>query len=253
MAQNCRSAPPCAEPHPNWRSRRICCSRKVRARESRRCLLRAASSKSEGTVCQPADAPAPVAYAPYLGRWPSESHGGLRGRRSPWLLPPGARRAGGRAAGAPGSASPKERLPSSGRRQKFTSCPRDGRRTGWETLAGTFFQERFANSRGLPRFGQLLGAGRRGTPCAAKLKAPSAASGWLGDQILIFASKAVLPTGNATLADRKACWEEVVVILDLQNRPVHLKPIVKKRVCVSWMLIISYCDVSLLLIAITLI
>lgn len=58
-----------------------------------------------------------------------------------------------------------------------------------------------------------------------------------------FASKAVLTWDNLTLADQKCCWEQVVVILDSQNRPVHLKPVENTRVHVSWMLIISYCDV----------
>lgn len=55
--------------------------------------------------------------------------------------------------------------------------------------------------------------------------------------------KAVLLWDNPTLVDQKACWEEVVVILDSENRPVYLKPTAKKSVCVSWMLIISYSDV----------
>lgn len=38
--------------------------------------------------------------------------------------------------------------------------------------------------------------------------------------------------------NQKACWEEVLVILNSENRLVHLKPLAKKRMDMSWILTI---------------
>lgn len=168
VAPNCRSASACAEPHPNSQSRCICSSRKVRARESSRCLLWAMNSNLNSPsasqqmswhhlhmccTCEGDGASAMVAARP---------------PRPP--AAPGARRAGcqPRPAGCP---SPEERLSSSGHGQKFTLLL-SGRHTGWGALAGIgvgFF----------PR-SNLLGFGW-GELCASRGKSPSGASAWLRD------------------------------------------------------------------------
>lgn len=154
----------CAEPHPNSRGRGICFSRKVSARESRQCLLRAMNSDLNS-----ASASQQMSWH-HLHMCCTCEGDRVRvmvAARPPHpLAAPSARRAGCQAAGAPGSASPKQRLSSSGQRQKFTSCFQGRRLTGWEILHGIFFfppQEQFANSRGLLIFGQLMGAGKMGT------------------------------------------------------------------------------------------
>lgn len=168
----------CAEPHPNSRGRGICFSRKVSARESRRCLLRAMNSDLNSAS---ASQQTSWHHLHMCCTCEGDRVRVMVAARPPHpLAAPRARRAGCQAAGAPGSASPKQRLSSSGQRQKFTSCFQGRRLTGWEILHGIFFFFPPKSSLLTLGFCWSLGSswarGRWGLLCASKHETPSGAS-----------------------------------------------------------------------------